>query len=68
MPLQTRAMRQYAVRRGRSIAVQVKEIGSGTSRVSSEGSYCRRHAVARSMGCWSGVWTAGDDLWRTWWR
>jgi DNA invertase Pin-like site-specific DNA recombinase len=31
LPLQTRAMRQYAVRRGWSIAVQVKEIGSGAS-------------------------------------
>ncbi len=31
LPLQTRAMRQYAVRRGWTIIVQVKEIGSGAS-------------------------------------
>ena len=31
IPLQTRAMRQYATRRGWTIALQVKEIGSGAS-------------------------------------
>jgi len=31
IPLQTRAMRQYATRRGWKIALQVKEIGSGAS-------------------------------------
>ena len=31
IPLQTRAMREYAVRRGWTIALQVKEIGSGAS-------------------------------------
>ena len=31
IPLQTRAMREYAVRRGWTVAMQVKEIGSGAS-------------------------------------
>src|SRR5213593_5236938 len=31
IPLQTRAMREYATRRGWRIALQVKEIGSGAS-------------------------------------
>ena len=31
IPLQTRAMREYATRRGWKIALQVKEIGSGAS-------------------------------------
>jgi predicted site-specific integrase-resolvase len=31
IPLQIRALRQYAVRRGWTIALQVKEIGSGAS-------------------------------------
>ena len=31
IPLQNRAMREYAVRRGWTIALQVKEIGSGAS-------------------------------------
>ncbi len=31
IPMQTRAMREYAVRRGWRIALQVKEIGSGAS-------------------------------------
>ena len=31
IPLQTRAMREYAARRGWRIALQVKEIGSGAS-------------------------------------
>jgi putative DNA-invertase from lambdoid prophage Rac len=31
IPLQTRALRQYAARRGWTIALQVKEIGSGAS-------------------------------------
>jgi putative DNA-invertase from lambdoid prophage Rac len=31
IPLQTRAMRDYAARRGWSIVMQVKEIGSGAA-------------------------------------
>ena len=31
IPLQIRAMREYAVRRGWTIALQVKEVGSGAS-------------------------------------
>src|ERR1035441_9424245 len=31
IPLQIRALREYATRRGRTIALQVKEIGSGAS-------------------------------------
>ena len=31
IPLQVRALREYAVRRGWTIAVQVKEVGSGAS-------------------------------------
>src|SRR2546428_448479 len=31
IPLQTRAMREYAARRGWTVAMQVKEIGSGAS-------------------------------------
>ena len=31
IPLQTRAMREYAARRGWTIALQVKQIGSGAS-------------------------------------
>ncbi len=31
LPLQSRAMREYAARRGWTIAMQVKEIGSGAS-------------------------------------
>ena len=31
IPLQIRALREYAARRGWSIALQVKEVGSGTS-------------------------------------
>lgn len=31
IPLQTRAMREYATRRGWTIALQVKQIGSGAS-------------------------------------
>src|ERR1700693_100402 len=31
IPLQIRALREYAARRGRTIALQVKEVGSGAS-------------------------------------
>jgi predicted site-specific integrase-resolvase len=31
IPLQIRALREYAARRGWTIALQVKEVGSGTS-------------------------------------
>lgn len=31
LPLQMRAMRDYAAKRGRAIAIQIKEVGSGTA-------------------------------------
>src|SRR3954453_24235424 len=31
LPMQSRAMREYAARRGWTIAIQIKEIGSGAS-------------------------------------
>jgi hypothetical protein len=32
LPMQSRAMREYAARRGWTIAMQVREVGSGTTR------------------------------------
>lgn len=49
LPLQSRAMREYAARRGWSIAVQVKEMGSAHRNVNSGRSCWRLRAAAKSM-------------------
>ena len=61
VPLQIRALRQYAVRRDWTIALQVKEVGSGASERQLWEGYWRRRAVARSTWCWYGDWIGGAD-------
>jgi len=52
IPMQTRALREYATRRGWTIALQVKEIGSGASESGSGESNCwERRAAASSTSC-----------------
>ena len=52
LPMQNRAMRGYATRRGWTIALQVREVGTGCWKLPVGG---------RSTSCWSGGWTAGAD-------
>ena len=61
LPMQIRAMREYAARRGWTIALQVREVSSGAvHREASCGRSCwRPPAAARSTWCWCGGWIAG---------
>jgi predicted site-specific integrase-resolvase len=59
LPLQMRAMREYAAKRDWTIAVQIKEVGSGAADANSVKSSSPRRGAVRSMWCWSGDWTAG---------
>src|SRR2546422_4476975 len=57
IPLQTRAMREYATRRGWRITLQVKEIGSGASQRERRG---KMLGGARPRGIGGGVgWRPG---------
>ena len=61
IPLQIRALCEYAARRGWTIAMQVKEVRSGNY-----GKSCwTRLAAARLTSCWCGDWIAGGGRWRT---
>ena len=48
IPLQIRALREYAARRGWTIALQVKEVGSGASQRQQRRSCWSRRGAARS--------------------
>ena len=61
IPLQIRALREYAVRRDWTIALQVKEVASGASERQLREGCWRRRAVARSTWCWYGDWIGGAD-------
>src|SRR5215217_6930817 len=57
IPMQMRAMREYAATRGWTIILQVKEVGSGASE--RELRETLMDAVVRSMSYSSGVWIGG---------
>jgi Resolvase, N terminal domain len=61
LPLQIRAMREYAAKRGWAISIQIKEVGSGAAHANSVKSSSPQRVGARSMSYWSGGWTAGAD-------
>jgi putative DNA-invertase from lambdoid prophage Rac len=65
IPLQIRAMREYAARRGWTIALQVKEVGRAPRNGNCGRSCWTRRAAVRSTSCWCGGWIAGDGRWRT---
>jgi hypothetical protein len=52
-------MREYAARRGWTIAVNVREVGSGAASEKLARNYWKQRAAARLMWCWCGGWTAG---------
>ena len=61
LPMQSRAMRDYAARRGWIIAMQVKEVGSGAPNGNYGRSCWKLRGGGRSMLCWCGGWIAGED-------
>jgi hypothetical protein len=68
LPMQNRTMREYAARRGWTIVMQVREIGSGAAQRSGRlaRSYWKPRAAVRSTSCWSGDWIVGVAHWRIW--
>ena len=68
LPMQMRAMRDYATNRGWAIAMQVKEIGSGAAqREERQQLIDAARGGARSMSWWAGGWIGGDVRYSTWW-
>ena len=57
LSMQSRAMRDYATRRGWTITVQVREVGSGAAK--REARERLLEAARRRETCSSGDWTAG---------
>ena len=65
IPLQIRALREYAVRRGWTIALQVKEVGSGAAQRQQREKLldaARRREIDVVL-VWR--WIVGADQWRT---
>jgi predicted site-specific integrase-resolvase len=58
LAMQNRAMREYAVRRGWTIALQVREVNSGAVRREAREKLLEA-AAARSTWCWFRGWIAG---------
>ncbi len=62
LPMQNRAMREYAARRGWTVALQVREVGSSAAkREARERLLEAPPAAERSTLCWCGAWTVGAD-------
>ena len=59
LPMQSRAMREYAARRGWTIALQVRRSAPVRPSEKLARNCWRPPAAARSMWCWCGGWTAG---------
>ena len=59
LAMQSRAMREYSARRGWTIAMHVREVGSGAASAKLARNCWRPPAAARSMSCWCGAWIAG---------
>src|SRR5271156_6420223 len=68
LPLQIRAMREYAAKRGWTIAAQIKEVGSGAAQRELRATLIAAARGARLMSCWFGDWIAGADPSRIWFR
>jgi len=60
LPMQNRAMREYAARRDWTIAMQVKEVGSVQPSASCGRSCWKLRGVGRSMSFWCGGSIAGE--------
>ena len=65
VPLQIRPLRDYAVRRGWTIALLVKEVGSGATQRQLRERWRKQRPAAKSTRCWYGAWTDGGGRWQT---
>ena len=59
LSMQSRAMREYAARRGWTIAQQIREVGSGAAKREAREKLLEAARRRTSMSCWCGGWTAG---------
>jgi DNA invertase Pin-like site-specific DNA recombinase len=59
LPMQNRAMREYAARRGWVVAMQVREVGSGAAQRPARKKLLEERDAMKSMSCWCGDWIAG---------
>jgi len=59
IPLQIRGLREYAVRRGWKIALQVKEVGSGASEQQLREKVLDAARRREIDVCWCGAWIDG---------
>src|SRR5881409_4052976 len=59
LPLQMRAMREYAAKRGWTIAIQIKRSGQAPPNANSVKNSWPLAGGARSMSSWYGGWTDG---------
>jgi len=67
LSMQSRAMREYAARRGWTIAVNVREVGSGAAKREAREKLLEA-ARRREIDLVCGDWTAGADPRRICWR
>lgn len=61
LPMQNRALQEYASRRGWTITMQIREVGSGAKKRQAREKLLEAARRRESMLSWCGVWTAGAD-------
>jgi hypothetical protein len=66
--MQNRAMREYAARRGWTIALQVPEVNSGAARRKAREKLLGAAVAGRSTSYWYGGWTVGASQYGICWR
>ena len=59
LPMQNRALREYAARRGWTVVMQVKEVVPAQPNARPARNCWKRRAAGRSIPFWSGGWIAG---------
>jgi len=68
LPLQNRALREYAAKRGWTIAMQVKEVGSGAEQRELREKLLDAARRRDIEWFWFGAWIAGAGPWRIWFQ
>ena len=61
LTMQIRAMREYAVRRGWTVALQEREVNSGAVRRPAREKLLEAARRREIAWCWCGGWIVGDD-------
>ena len=68
LPMQSRAMREYVVRRGWTIALHVREVDSSAAKREARGESWRRRAAGTLMQSRMADWTDGAGQSQTYWQ